>query len=113
MRALKTLRLSSCNLTYECDFVLETAFLRNPYCPIRELILAENPHGKEGLACLLRMLARPTCSLTKCDVDGIRSSELPPHIQLFDFVDPGGNYTLDLKNPYSRAVCFALVARHD
>lgn len=49
-------------LDYSCDSVLEDV-LQSAHCNIAEVDLSDNPHGVDGIRCLLRCLVSNDCSV--------------------------------------------------
>jgi hypothetical protein len=102
------LRFLDCNnmaFTHETAFVLADSLCTHP--AIEEVILDDNPIGHYGIRAIIRLVLLSggpekiqRVSLRCCE----RSTETGLYDKFYNFVDPSGSYTLDMANPYSRAM---------
>merc|ERR550534_708214 len=119
---LKTLLCASCVLGREADLVLENALSGHP--TLCELDLSDNPHGTEGLRCLLRLSARKTSNISLVHLGGLRegvdnegflaknaSCCRTDGTPAYDYANPEQKYELDLRHPAHRAILNLLFER--
>mmetsp|Transcript_96319 Transcript_96319/g.176556 ORF Transcript_96319/g.176556 Transcript_96319/m.176556 type:complete len:1441 (-) Transcript_96319:2-4324(-) len=103
----------NCQLSYEEDCILEDVVESSD---ITHLDVSDNPHGEQGLRCLVRLLVRERDSDAQLEfltLSAIRNSPLPPETLKYDFVDPSASYRLVLKNPQHRSILRLLCKRSE
>lgn len=111
-KGLERLDLQGCGLTGAVDVVLYEALKEHPR--ICSLNLSDNPHGYQGLRCLVHLLVSPTSLIDSCDVRDVRDSiGCFPSTPIFNFCNPSGSYKLDLARPMNRVVLSLLLQVRD
>lgn len=104
---------ASCQLSYEEDCILEDVVESSE---ITHLDVSDNPHGEQGLRCLVRLLVRgrdADSQLEYLALSTIRNQPLAPDTLKYDFVDPSATYRLVLKNPQHRSILRLLLKRSE
>eukprot|EP00928_Gymnodinium_smaydae_P037743 TRINITY_DN26162_c0_g1_i1.p1 TRINITY_DN26162_c0_g1~~TRINITY_DN26162_c0_g1_i1.p1 ORF type:complete len:1468 (-),score=238.13 TRINITY_DN26162_c0_g1_i1:123-3920(-) len=100
-KSLTRLDLSACGVGPDSCFVLEEALMGHP--AMKQLELADNPLGDEGLRSIMRLLVPSACRITSCQVNGHGETDPASHRVKFRHAQPGGIYNLDLRYPHQRA----------
>eukprot|EP00397_Hematodinium_sp_SG-2012_P000587 GEMP01000588.1.p1 GENE.GEMP01000588.1~~GEMP01000588.1.p1 ORF type:complete len:1487 (+),score=350.44 GEMP01000588.1:30-4463(+) len=106
--ALKKLALVNCMLDYGADFVLMTALSHQRNKVLRALRLCDNPHGVEGIQCILRLVLSERNPHLRVRVRGAREVKHTNAIP-FNIHKPNRNYTIDCTHPQHRALLRMLV----
>jgi len=105
-----TLSLQGSYGDYQTDFALCESLDQHPSLNI--LDLSYNPHGVDGLRCLLRLVLNVQCNIQKCLVTRLRERhEVCGGSFRFCFSEPNGEYKLNLYNPADRA-CLRLLCKY-
>lgn len=108
---VRRVSFANCHLSYAEDCILEDAVGSSD---ITHLELSDNPHGEQGLRCLVRLLARKRDSeaqIESLSISSVWHSPLPPDGLKYDSVDPTATYRLLLRLPHHRSVLRLLLKR--
>eukprot|EP00931_Biecheleriopsis_adriatica_P054945 TRINITY_DN3238_c1_g1_i1.p1 TRINITY_DN3238_c1_g1~~TRINITY_DN3238_c1_g1_i1.p1 ORF type:complete len:1437 (-),score=245.62 TRINITY_DN3238_c1_g1_i1:37-3879(-) len=102
---LKLLDISMNHIDYRGALMVEDALQCHK---LTDLIISTNPLGSSGMRCLMRLLAKEESGLLRmeseeCIPNGIIVDD-DDHQQVYNFISPGGRYTLDLERPYHRTL---------
>ncbi|CAJ1364673.1 unnamed protein product [Effrenium voratum] len=95
---LKELDLSLNHMDHRAALILEDAL---EHTELRALTLNDNPLGPAGLRSVLRLLCGKA-GIHFLKLSGCHSGS--PDGDIFNFVNPGGRYHLDLGRPYDRSL---------
>lgn len=96
---LRDARFTDCMLDSDADLIIEDAMMSRE--TLEDLDLASNPHGVEGLRCLLRVVAK-TNSLN-IRLHRLRESHMAGSGR-YEYQHPDGRHELDLSLPANRAL---------
>eukprot|EP00391_Amoebophrya_sp_Ameob2_P002012 CAMPEP_0179000520 /NCGR_PEP_ID=MMETSP0795-20121207/10731_1 /TAXON_ID=88552 /ORGANISM="Amoebophrya sp., Strain Ameob2" /LENGTH=1463 /DNA_ID=CAMNT_0020693553 /DNA_START=348 /DNA_END=4740 /DNA_ORIENTATION=+ len=100
---LEYLSLKGSNLSYSADLVLCESLSQAKN--LTQFDASDNPHGKDGVRCLLRLLVSPECGISNLDLANVRSRYYAPgESSRYSFTDPNGTYVLRMDMPSDRAV---------
>lgn len=104
--SLQLLDFSSCQINYMGAFVLEGVLLAHH--TVKNLVLADNPLGSEGLECMIRYISQKP-QLEYVDLSAVRKGEVLPGELVYYHRNPATKYDLDMSNPFDRAVFYRLL----
>jgi len=102
---------ANCQLQYAEDCILEDVIASSD---ITHLDVADNPHGEQGLRCLVRLLVKGKqdgLHLERLNLHTVRSNAMLSETLRYDYVDPSARYELNLENPQHRAILRLLLKR--
>ncbi|CAE8633362.1 unnamed protein product, partial [Polarella glacialis] len=111
---LRRVTLASCQLSYGEDVILEDALQTSG---ITQLNVEDNPHGEQGLRCLVRILARGrkdrrvAAGFEDLRLGEIRRSGENLGCVSYSYADPTAAYSLKLDHPQHRSVLRLLLKR--
>eukprot|EP00928_Gymnodinium_smaydae_P032687 TRINITY_DN23607_c0_g3_i3.p1 TRINITY_DN23607_c0_g3~~TRINITY_DN23607_c0_g3_i3.p1 ORF type:complete len:1386 (+),score=306.62 TRINITY_DN23607_c0_g3_i3:278-4435(+) len=105
-RTLRELRLAQAGVDYSTDCVLLAALLRNK--TLIDLDLSNNPHGKEGLKVLMRLVSISR-HLLRCHLGGLSDASRGPGVLKSEPFVPSGHFQMELTHPQHRAVLLWLL----
>mmetsp|Transcript_116869 Transcript_116869/g.201958 ORF Transcript_116869/g.201958 Transcript_116869/m.201958 type:complete len:1461 (-) Transcript_116869:100-4482(-) len=107
---LCNLSLVHCSLEYAADFMLGEVLASHPR--LSNLNVSSNPHGVDGLGCLLRGIGlSPIGADVKVDVMDLRDCAVAATATKYNFGDPSRMYILHMPHPQHRSVLRTLLDR--
>ncbi|CAJ1440559.1 unnamed protein product [Effrenium voratum] len=99
--SLKMLDISMNRLTHKSALIIEDSLAK--HAKLQELYIGQNPLGKHGLRCLLRLLSLPSCGLRRLEALGCQGADAQ-ELSSFQATEPTGYHTLDLNLAHGRSL---------